>query len=541
MRRYHIAALGLGVLLLSLLALTRFGWYALRGDTVAVELGFEASHSARAQAFDEALLSALERGHFGDELRHRLDRPAHSATIDRLWADTCEVRQIDFERFARQRGDDEGEGAGALFSSSSGHRIAGLLQSPASGVDYAGAAAYCEAAGGRLPWAEEWEALAVGRAGRLYPWGDAFNGDFWPYQDSHRNASQACGAHPAAATPEGVYDLAGNVMEWSSGRRLAASVSRLDGTTETPVTIDRRNSQQADTVKLRPGAHGAPAVRASGRALYALSAAWLEIAPQTRSHHLGFRCVYEQPPPASLPWGATPKAVEIPAGEYALGVPRDLRLARVAVLLPPAQQRTARSLVGKQHARRVKVARCEVSRRDYRAFLRHPLVRFGLFANEHEPRWQDYTPHNWARQLEQPDLPVSGVNWWAADAFARWAGGRLPRVEEWQLLAAGADANPYPWGDHYEPGIAATGDQPNPGAHPCGATTSDRNANGVLDLAGNLSEWTLSITAEQGDYAAWVQGGNWLLPGPTTARSVFGRPVPLNHRSESIGFRVIYD
>ena len=133
------------------------------------------------------------------------------------------------------------------------------------------------------------------------------------------------------------------------------------------------------------------------------------------------------------------------------------------------------------------------------------------------------------------------MDWWAADAFARWAGGRLPRVEEWQLLAAGPEANPYPWGDDYQAGDAATGDQPHPGPHPCGATARDRNAGGVRDLAGNVSEWTLSVTAERGGYAAWVQGGNWLLPGKTTARSVFGRPVPLNHRSETIGFRVVYE
>ena len=530
MKRYGIAALGLGVLLALLALLTRFGFHDLRGDTVIVELGFASSQSARAQALDEALLATLERGHFGAELRQRLDRPAHTAQLGGFHADVCEVRQIDFERFARWRqrtasssaaaADSNGAAlaAGALYSSSSGHRIAGLLQSPASGVNHAGAAAYCEAAGGRLPWAEEWEALAAGREGRLYPWGDNFDDRAWPYQEAHRNASQPCGAHPAAATPAGVHDLAGNVMEWSHGRRAAQGL-----------------------FVPQPGAHGAPAVRANGRALYALNAAWLQIRPETRSHHLGFRCVYGQPPSTPLPWGATPKQVAVAGGAYALGVPRDLRLARIAVLLPAAQQREARSLVGARETRRLEVTRCEISRSDYLAFLGHPLVRLGLFANEHEPRWQDYTPRDWEQQLEQPELPVSGVNWWAADAFARWAGGRLPRIEEWQLLAAGPDANPYPWGDDYQAGNAATGDQPRPGPHRCGVAARDQSANGVRDLAGNVSEWTLSVTAERGDYAAWVQGGNWLLPGRVTARSVFGRPVPLNHRSESIGFRVVYD
>lgn len=516
MKRYRIVAVALGVLLLLLLSLTRFGAFGLRADTVVVDLGFKESASARARAFDEALLAALERGYFGDELRRRLSRPARVETIAPLWADRCEVRQIDFERFARwQQRNGAQVGADALHSSSSGHRIAGLLRSPASGVNYAGAAAYCAAAGGRLPWAEEWEALAAGQSGRLYPWGDTFDDAFWPYQDAHRNASQPCATHPAAATPEGVHDLAGNAMEWSNGSRAA----RIP----------------------RPAAHGAPAVRARGRALYALSASWLEIDAQTRSHHLGFRCVYEQPPSTPPPWGAPSQLAEIAGGEYPLGLPRDLRLARVATILPTAQQRQARQLLGERRARRLEVSRCEVSRAEYQAFLRHPLVRLGLFANEHEPRWQDYTPLDWAQQLEQPELPVSGISWWAADAFARWAGGRLPRLEEWQLVAAGAEANPYPWGDHYAAGAAATGDQPQPGVRSCGLTERDRTAADVRDLAGNVSEWTSSLSAEQGGYAAWVQGGNWLLPGRVTARSVFGRAVPLNHRSASIGFRVVYD
>ncbi len=520
MTPYRIAACGLGAMVLVLLLLTRFGPRAPDHDTVTVELGFESSRSARARAFDEALLGALERGQFGNELRRRLDHPASIAHLDGFHADACEVRQKDFERFARwrRRNGTPLADPDSITSLSSGHRIAGLLTSPASGVNYAGAGAYCEAAGGRLPWAEEWEALAVGAEGRLYPWGDTFDDRAWPFQDAHRNASQPCNSHPAAATPEGVHDLAGNVMEWSRGHRAAPA--------KPP----------------RPGVHGAPAVRTHNRALYALNAAWMTIDPHLRSHHLGFRCVYDQPPKTPLPWGAAPDTVAVAAGAYEIGVPRDLRLARVAVLLPKAQQRDARALIGGgRKTRRLTVGRCEVSRADYRVFLRDALVRLGLFANEHEPRGQDYTPQNWDRQLEQPALPVSGVDWWAADAFARWAGGRLPRVEEWQLLAAGPTASPYPWGDRYESGLAATGDQPQPGVRRCGEAAQDRSAHGVNDLAGNVSEWTLSVTAERGDYAAWVQGGNWLLPGNATARTVFGRPVPLTHRSESIGFRVVYD
>ncbi len=514
MRRYKIAAILLSVLILLLLVMTRFG-FSSRSDAVTVKLGFDASKSTRARAIDEALIDALERGYFGSELRQRLDHTRQTVHIDPLWVDTCEVQQGDFERFTAWQKQQGVSGAGALYSSSSNHRIAGLLDSPASGVNYVTAEAYCKQAGGRLPWAEEWEAIAAGRSGRLYPWGDTFDNASWPYQDSYRNASQLCATHPEAATPEGVHDLAGNVMEWSRG------------------------SRDSDAFKHRPGAHGAPPIRSHGRELYALSAAWLEIEAGTRSHHLGFRCVYDQPPTKSL-WKAPVRVAIIPAGQYPIGVPSDLQLARVALLLPKEQHLEMRKLIEPQQTPLLKVDRCEVSRAKYQSFLNHPLVRLGLFANENESLGVDYTPDNWELQLIQPDLPVTGINWWAADAFARWAGGRLPRVEEWQLIAAGADANPYPWGDDYQSGIAATGDQPEPGAKQCGGT-GDRTAQDVRNLGGNVSEWTLSISADQGGYSAWVQGGNWLLPGENTARSVFGRLVPISHRSESIGFRVVYD
>ena len=214
------------------------------------------------------------------------------------------------------------------------------------------------------------------------------------------------------------------------------------------------------------------------------------------------------------------------------------------MILPDAQLREARTLLASadRAARRIEVGRCEVSRREYRAFLADPLARSGLFANPQEPAGEDYVPDDWERQSEAPDLPVSGMSWWAADAFTRWAGGRLPRAREWQLLAAGPEARVYPWGNRYDPGAAVTADHPEHGPRPCPAPDiRDSSAGGVLHLAGNVSEWTRSIAVDRGNYAMWVQGGNWMLPGRDTAHGTFGRLVPLNHRSPDIGFRVVYD
>ena len=545
MKRGIAAAAALAVVTATLAVLTRPLLHSLRADKVTVELGILPAPSARARAVDEHVLRAVESRSFGLELRLRLDRPPRTARLDSFEIDRCEVRQIDFERFSkwyreeerrtRERPEpdpDAGSASGtarnvsgrrpaAPVSTSTGHRVAGLLGSPATGVDFPGAALYCEAVGGRLPWAEEFEAAAAGREGRLYAWGDEFDPDAWPYLDAYRNASRPCGAYPPSDSPEGVHDLNGNAMEWSAGSLAEPPAAR------------------------RPAAHGAPAVRSRSRALYALNAAWLRIEPGTRSHHLGFRCAYDAPPPEERPWGgrAAPRT-RIEGGEFPIGLPSGVRLARLALILPDSRLRDARALLAssRSDARRIAIGRCEVSREEYAAFLGDPLVRAGLFANRQEPAGADYVPADWERQIEDPGLPVTGMSWWAADAFARWTGGRLPRVEEWQLTAAGPAARVYPWGNRYDPEAAVTGDLPEPGPRHClPGSGRDESAAGVLHLAGNVSEWTQSIAVEGGNYAMWVQGGNWILPGRETARTSFGRLVPLNHRSRGIGLRVVYD
>ena len=589
MRRGVAAVAGLAVVTAVIGLLTRPLLHSLRADTVTVSPGILPAPGERARTVDEHVLASIESHAFGRELRLRLDRPSRRIHLEPFLIDRCEVRQIDFERFAKwyetAGGPYPGSVPGALpglsgapdglprapvpespaapsgtqgelhrdslpalpaappippdglsrsptpappaaravvpFSSSTGHRIAGLLQSPATGVDFHDAALYCAEVGGRLPWAEELEAAAAGKEGRLYAWGDTFDPGPWPYLDAWRNASRPCGSDPPSDSPQGVRDLNGNAMEWSAGS-LA-------------VPADVR----------RPAAHGAPAVRSRARAVYALNAAWLPIEAATRSHHLGFRCVYDSRPPEERPWGGrTGAIVRIEGGEHPVGLPPDVRLARLAVILPNTQLREARALLASADhaAHTIEVGRCEVSRREYRVFLVDPLARSGLFANPQEPAGEDYVPDDWERQSADPDLPVSGMSWWAADAFARWAGGRLPRAREWQLLAAGPEARLYPWGNRYDPGAAVTADLPEHGPRPCPAPDGrDSSAGGVLHLAGNVSEWTQSIAVDRGNYAMWVQGGNWMLPGRDTAHGTFGRLVPLNHRSPDIGFRVVYD
>jgi iron(II)-dependent oxidoreductase len=106
-----------------------------------------------------------------------------------------------------------------------------------------------------------------------------------------------------------------------------------------------------------------------------------------------------------------------------------------------------------------------------------------------------------------PAFPVIHVSWFEAEAFARWAGRRLPTEHEWEKAAAwGPDARgprTYPWGDE-PPGntranLSATGWGPAPaGAYPSGAS-----AYGVLGMVGDAWEWTASPFAAYDGFEAF--------------------------------------
>lgn len=152
------------------------------------------------------------------------EMPRHLVHLSSFWIDRFEVRVGDYER--------------CVSAGSCGERpkSEGTLRFdrddyPVSRVTWHDAAAYCAFRGGRLPTEAEFERAARGTRGRRYPWGNLFNaratngGRFgWDVTEAADGFSELApvGSYGAGVSAEGVFDLAGNVAEWTLDRYAPA-------------------------------------------------------------------------------------------------------------------------------------------------------------------------------------------------------------------------------------------------------------------------------------------------------------------------------
>lgn len=97
------------------------------------------------------------------------------------------------------------------FAANPGHE-----DHPATETTWAGALAYCRWRGARLPTEAEWEAAARGAQGRPFPWGDAMPTAELAVIGLPSGTTVPVGSRARGATPEGLLDMAGSLLEWTS-------------------------------------------------------------------------------------------------------------------------------------------------------------------------------------------------------------------------------------------------------------------------------------------------------------------------------------
>ncbi len=149
---------------------------------------------------------------------------------------------------------------------------------------------------------------------------------------------------------------------------------------------------------------------------------------------------------------------------------------------------------------------------------------------------------NWDKG-EKATHPMNCVQWNEASAYCTWARKRLPTDDEWEYAARGTDARVYPWGSE-PPASQACWNRTDPLAGTCavGSFSAGRSPFGVLDMAGNVSEWTGTLISleerpDQIEPTRVCKGGNWHDGEPAALRSVVRLGIKPLLRSPDLGFR----
>lgn len=204
-----------------------------------------------------------------------------------------------------------------------------------------------------------------------------------------------------------------------------------------------------------------------------------------------------------------------------------------------------------------RIGRSEVTVEQFRMFVRH--------SGYTNPAWADIPCIGTSQDLawnqtgydQAETYPVVCVSARDALAFTAWLSRetgvalRLPTEAEWEYAARGGAATRYWWGDQYDAAYAdCSGCTSRPPQHPTYVGARAANAYGLVDVAGNVREWTCSLFAPAGSGSPSqcaasideatnlvVRGGSWQEPQQALQLNSRG-PFGAWHRNVWTGFRV---
>ncbi len=143
--------------------------------------------------------------------------PQHKVEMKPFYIDRYEVTNAQYQKFidATGRPTPVDHHDPTFYSWVNNKPPAGQENHPVVYVSWYDADAYCRWTGKRLPTESEWEKAARGTDGRAWPWGDTFDGTKCNVYEFSPLWTTPVGSYPEGVSPYGVYDMCGNVAEWT--------------------------------------------------------------------------------------------------------------------------------------------------------------------------------------------------------------------------------------------------------------------------------------------------------------------------------------
>ena len=316
------------------------------------------------------------------------------------------------------------------------------------------------------------------------------------------------------------------------------------------------SSEAALTFHLEPNGFGAILALAPGadpqpvEAILAQAREWSRVPLATLSHEWKFlpQHIVDIAPTHRVST-APPGMLRIPAGDF------DFQVTGIEIegfnwkgldVQYPWEDAPRRGHHHRMHVAPFYIGRYPVTNAEFKKFLD---------ATQYRPRdshnflrdWRNGNyPEGWANK------PVTWVSLEDARAYTAWAGQRLPHEWEWQYAAQGTDGRLYPWGNAWDERAVPTAyggrDLPGPAnvdAHPGGASPF-----GVLDMTGNVWQWTDEFMDDH-TRAAILRGGSYYRPQGSmwyfpqayklNEHGKYLLMAPSKDRAGTLGFRCVVD